>query len=222
MNTKFEKFIKKKENILNKCIENGKITEFDIEFMDNLDNYVFNGIPISFHIKYFNPIDIDVTLNGKCFDRALLLFIANSDAEYVTADIKELELHFGKDYARHAWIELNGYVYDPTSLLRYEKDIWYKLQEPTNIKKHIKDDYGSETLIWYENVRNKKKEDYMPDGKFYHELGMTIPLYQSIAEKLDNPELNYKLNRYLNEIHYNEEEYDKYINDEFQKVIVKK
>lgn len=97
----------------------------------------FNCIPISMHIRYLKPL----TPPGKCYDRSLFMFFCFDDALLVRGYNKDLELSYGKKNAGHGWIEIGSYVYDPTLMMRFERDLYYKMYSPTNVHKVTKEDY---------------------------------------------------------------------------------
>lgn len=169
----------------------------------------FNTIPVSIHIKYLKPL----LPPGKCYDRSLYMFLCFDDALLVCGDCKDLELEYGKDSSGHRWIEIDDYVYDPSLLMRFEKDIYYKIYLPTNVERYTKEEYIKKNREFYEKVKNTAIEDFMSSGKKRHELCVTIPLLQSIVELSTNSEFKKDLDNYLELIKYDEksvfEEIDK-------------
>ena len=49
------------------------------------------------------------------------MFLAQPSSILVRGNIKTLEYKYGKEKSRHGWIEMDDYVYDPTSLYKYKK-----------------------------------------------------------------------------------------------------
>mgnify|MGYP003299039579 CR=1 FL=1 len=127
-NIKKELYFFRKEVLFNKGIKEGKIVPFDDCFYEKMSHTYFNCVPISMHIKYLKPLSGP----GKCYDRSLFMFFCFDDALLVRADIKNLELLYGKENAGHGWIEIDDYVYDPSSTLRFDKKLYYQIYNPTN------------------------------------------------------------------------------------------
>lgn len=61
---------------------------------------------------------------------SLYMFFCLDNAILVRGDIKSLELQSGPYDAFHGWIELDNYVYDPTALMRFDKDLYYQIYQP--------------------------------------------------------------------------------------------
>ena len=186
--------------LYHKGLKDGSITFFDEEFYEKMGSTYFNTIPVSIHIKYLKPL----LPPGKCYDRNLYMFLCFDDALLVRGDCKYLELEYGKDSSRYGWIEIDDYVYDPSLLMRFEKDIFYKIYLPTNVERYTKEEYINKNREFYEKVKNTAIEDFMPNGKKRHELCVTIPLLQSIAELSTNSEFKKDLDNYLELIKYDE------------------
>lgn len=143
-----------------KGIAEGKIVPFDDGFYNKMSNTFFNCIPISMHIKYLKPI----IGPGKCYDRSLFMFFCFDDALLVRGDNKDLELQFGKENAGHGWIEIDDYVYDPSLMMRFDRDLYYKIYSPTNVHKSTKDDYKKVNGSYYDDVKNTTVADFQFGG----------------------------------------------------------
>ena len=63
-------------------------------------------------------------------------------------------LKHGKNHSGHGWIELDNYVYDPTHLMRFDKDLYYKMFCPTKVKKYSTKDYMKNNKELYEDIKN--------------------------------------------------------------------
>ena len=204
---------------LYKGLQNGTIQEFDDELYSILNKTLVSTIPVDLHIKYLKP-----TLPpGKCYDRSLYMFFALDDSVLVRGDLKDLEYEYGKEDAGHGWIEMNGYVYDPTSRLRYEKDVYYKLFKPTNVEKCTHEEYihtSEENRYYYERIMNTTRDTFKVEGSERRSLGTTIPLLMGIAE--NSEEFKKELIKYLKEINYDEAEIFGEIEDEYDKLLHEK
>lgn len=191
-------YFSKIDLLIRKGLAEGKIVPFDDEFYKKMSSTYFGCIPISMHIKYLVPTG-DL---GKCYDRSLYMFFCFDDALLVRADNKDLMLRYGKDYAGHGWIEIGNYVYDPTIMARFDKDLYYKIYSPTNVNKTSKEDYIKINGSYYDDVRNTKIEDFQIGGSKRTDLCVSIPLIMGIAEYSDNEDFKKELNEYLKLIQY--------------------
>ena len=166
----------------------------------------FYCIPISMHIKYLKP----TAPPGKCYDRSLFMFFCFDDALLVRADNKDLELRFGKENAGHGWIEIGNYVYDPSLMMRFEKDLYYKIYSPTDVHKATKEDYKKVNGSYYDDVRNTSIDDFKIGGSKRTDLCVSIPLVRGIAEF--NEQFKKELEEYLTLIQYDEKQvYDELV-----------
>lgn len=219
-NIKKKLYFAKANRLLIEGIKNNEVIPFDDDFYDKLKHTIIYCLPVSMYIKYLKP-----TLPpGKCYDRSLYMFFCFEDAVLVRADIKTLELKYGKDNAGHGWIELGDYVYDPTTLMRYKKNLYYKIYQPTNITKSTKEDFYSQkdSKEFYEDVTSTTIDDLKPHGRKRIDLYSVIPLVSGTAYKSNNTEFISELEEYLSLIDYDEEEINNEINEKLQKTKKKK
>ena len=189
------------EMLLKKGIKNGDISPFDISLYKQLENVYINGLTMSMYIKYLRPI----IPPGKCFERSLYMFLSLENSILVRGDVLDLEYKYGKTNSRHGWIEIDNYVYDPSLLLKFKKDIYYEIYKPSNVIKCTKEEYLSnkEGKIQYNLIKNTKLNDYLPDGKRRFEVEATIPVISEIAKLSNNKELREDLYNYKKLIKYN-------------------
>lgn len=204
-------YFKKTELLLSKGIKDNKIIPFDNEFYEELSHTIIAGLPASMHIKYLKPI----LPPGKCYDRSLFMFLSIKNSILVRANTKDLELKYGKENSGHGWIEKDKYVYDPSLMMRFDKDLYYEIYKPTNIEKCNKEEYCSigDNLEFYNDIKYTTVEDYKPNGKKRIELLMSIPLTIAIAQNSNNQEFINELNEYLETIDYDEEEINNELNE---------
>lgn len=203
-NLKRELYFAKMALIYEKGLTEGSIVPFDDEFMEHLNNKFFNGVPVSMHMKYLKPI----MPPGQCYDRSFYMFCCFDDVLLVQGDNKDLELRYGKDHAWHAWIERGDYVYDPSIMKRFDKDLYYKMFMPKNIVKRAKEEYCSseESKKIYDSIADSKVEDYMPNGKNRTSLLVSLPLVMGIADVEGNEEMKKELDAWLERIDYDPEQ----------------
>lgn len=210
----------KVEQLTNKGFVDGTIVPFDEELYAKLSKHFVSGLPISMHIRFLRP----ALPPYKCYDRSVYMFYCLDDVVLVRGDIKPLEVTFGKESAGHGWVEDDKYVYDPSTLLRYEKDLYYKINEVSNVKKYtVEDDLAmEETKKLYKSIKNSSIDDYKVNGKNRFDLIMSIPLVKAIAEQTCNHDFIKAVDSFIKETEYDEEEIFKQINTEYKKRVLNK
>lgn len=211
-------YFSKLQILFKKGFEDGSIVPFDDSFYERLSHTYIKCIPVSMHIKYLKPI----VGPGKCLDRSLYMFLCFDDALLVIGDLKNLELKYGKEHMCHGWIELGDYVYDPSLLLRFKKDVYYKLYCPTNVHKCNVEQYVEDNKEFYDDIKQTTLDDYKLGGKKRIELCVMIPLLKGIADKTNNEEFKRDLLYYLSSIQYDEQQISEELNAKFQSAYKKK
>lgn len=198
-------YLKKITLLLNQGILDKKIVPFDEDFYEKMRHTYFNGIPIAMHIKYLIPL---TGMPGGCYDRSCLMFFCFSDAFLCRGNNKELELRYGKENSGHGWIEIGNYVYDPSLLMKIDKDLYYSVYEISNVSKQTLVDYCStpEKKIAYDNITKTSLQELKNPGIKRINLISSIPLIKGIAEMSNNQDFQRELNEYLELINYDEEE----------------
>lgn len=207
----------KMQLLFNQGMTDKKIIPFDDEFYEKLNHTYISGLPVAIHIKYLKPI----VSPGKCYDRSLYMFFCFDDAILVRGDNKDLELRYGKDNAGHGWIEMDSYVYDPSLMMKFDKDLYYEIYKPTNVSKCTKQEYCStrECQEFYTNIKNTIVDDFKPYGRKRLELSMTMPLIIGIAQNSGNQEFINELNNFIALIQYDEEKVYIELNEAMQKTM---
>lgn len=194
--------LKKKLNFLrcdlliNEGLRNGTIVPFEDDLYERLSKIYFNGYPLSIQIKYLKPM----VGPGQCEDRSWFITMAFDDALWVSGDNKDLELKFGKQGAWHFWVEHDDWVYDPTLLYKFKKEVYYNIYLPTNIVYRKAEEYKKHE--WYQDVVKTTVEDLKPGGKKRVNLCMSIPLVQGISQMSDNKDFINELDQHLKMIEY--------------------
>ncbi len=100
------------------------------ELFDALRPFHYSAIPAS--IMLFT-IDL---CNGYCYDRARLMQLAFNDAKVIHADIEQLRITAGEEFAEHAIVETKEFgggktwIVDPSIGLVYEKNFYFKIEKP--------------------------------------------------------------------------------------------
>lgn len=194
----------KMELLFKKGIEDGSIIPFDEEFYSKLNNTYIDGLPVSMHIKYFKPI----VSPGKCFDRSLFMFFSLDNSILVRGNNKDLELRYGVECAKHGWIEMDNYVYNPSYMMRFDKKLYYKIFMPTELHRINKQEYCSneDRKKLYDYVKNTTIEDYKPNGNKRIKLATIIPLVLSLSQLSDNEIFVKDVKDYLSLIEYDKKE----------------
>lgn len=205
-------YFKKANIIFRNGILNKEIEPFNDDFYNELAKTYIFGLPVSIHIKYLKPNRPP----GKCFERSLYMFLAQPSSILVRGNIKTLEYKYGKENSRHGWIEMDDYVYDPTSLYKYKKDLYYKIYEPTDITKTTKEDYIKENKEEYYKTK-KTLEDYLPDGDNRIDLYSLIPILEEIVLLINDETFNKEIENYFKLIKYNKDTFEEEIEKIFQK-----
>lgn len=196
-------YFARSELLVDKGLSDGSIVPFSNDFYEQMNHTYASGIPVALEIKYLKPRPGEF---GQCYDRSLKMFFCFDDALLVRGNRKDLEFMHGKEDSCHRWIEIGDYVYDPTSLYRFEKKLYYKIFGVSDVKKCTMEEYvkidGNKI---YENVKNTTLDDFRPGGSKRHELLFIIPLLIANS-KFYGEEYEKALNDYLLSIQYDAEQ----------------
>lgn len=206
-------YFKRLEMLFNKGLNEGKITEFDEEIYEKMDGTIISCLPVSLYIKYSKYL----FPQGTCYDRSLYMFLALDDAFLVRGNNKDLEINNGKGHGGHGWVEVGNYVYDPSLMLRFDKDLYYKLYGCSNVRKIDKNTYLEEFKNFVEQHVSTDFDEFKPGGKRRLELGVLITQVKALSNFLDDEDFKRELNEYLSYIEYDE----KQIQEERYKVLKK-
>lgn len=142
METIFYNHLKKypdRLELYNEARKNRKISEFDLELLSKLKKTVYGGIPGNIYLYAF-PTNFE-TIGNKLE----ILAWAYRDKKYKlvhgnTNSTKEIMFHEydSKHLDYNSWMEvkigLKEYVIDTFSMLMFEKDIYYQLENPQVLK----------------------------------------------------------------------------------------
>ncbi len=205
-----------KFNILSsKAFQDGKITKFEDEIFEKMSNTIIACLPVSLYIKYSNYL----FGKGTCYDRSLYMFLALDDALLVRGNNKDLELMYGKDNAGHGWIEIGNYVYDPSLMLKYDKDIYYTLYGCSDVYKIDKKTYLEQHKEFVDANVSYDFDEFKPNGKRRLELGVLIIQFRELSELLGDEKFTNDLNDYLSLIEYNEKQIQEERNKAIQEML---
>ncbi len=183
-----------------KAFQNGKITEFDDEIFEKMGNTIVACLPVSLYIKYSKYL----FAKGTCYDRSLYMFLALDDALLVRGNNKNLELMYGKGNDGHGWIEIGNYVYDPSLMLKFDKDTYYALYGCSNVYKIDKKTYLEQHKEFVDENVSHNFAEFKPNGKRRLELGVLIIQIRAMSELLGDEKFTNDLNDYLSLIEYDE------------------
>lgn len=201
-----------KFNILfEKAWQKGKITRFDEKIFQKMSNTIIACFPVSFYIKHSNHM----FAQGTCYDRSLYMFLALDDAILVRGNNKDLEYNYGKGHEGHGWVEVGNYVYDPSLMLKFDKDTYYTLYGCSNVSKIDKKTYLEQHEDFVDEHVSHDFDEFRPNGKRRLELGILIMQVRALSEMLGDESFANDLNSYLSLSEYDE----KQIHDERQRVI---
>lgn len=194
-------YVSKTNMLIKEGLSKGNIVPFEKELYDRLNKIYFVGIPMSMYLKYLKPNN---KLLKQGLDRSLFITMGLKEATLARGNVKNLELEFGKEHALHGWVECGKWVYDPTTLLKFKKDLYYKIYEPTNISYSKPEEYTDDT--WYQEIIHTALKDLKPNGKKREDLIISVPLIQGYANAINNRELSNELGKYLNKVSYKQKE----------------
>ena len=215
-----ELFLNKTNYLFAKGLQSGDIVPFDDNFYQQMSQTYINALPVSMDIKYLRP-----TLGpGKCYDRSLRMFYCFENALLVRGDLKTLKLNAPKYDPGHGWIEMDGAVYDPTYLMKFNKDLYYKMFGVNNVAKCTLAEYCQEPncKAYYDEIKNTTLADYQPGGRKRWELLTTVPLVKGIAELSNNPAFQKELDAYLTSINYDEEQVFNLVTNKINELVTNK
>ena len=206
-------------NILfNKGLKEGKITRFDEEIFDKMSNTIIACLPVSLYIKYSNHL----FAQGTCYDRSLYMFLALNDALLVRGDNKDLEYNYGKGHEGHGWVEIGDYVYDPSLMLKFDKDTYYSIYGCSNVKKIDKQNYLLQHQDFVDEHVSTDYAEFKPNGKRRLELGVLIFQIRVLSEILGDEQFTKDFNDYLTLIEYDENQIREERENAIQKILTDK
>jgi len=207
---KWELFKLKKHRLLVSGLKKGLIKPYDEELVANLRHVYYGGIPASVLLL------LDNYCQGKCYDRALLITFGFGDDDFrlVDADIDSItfqpryvdkyrnsnDIHYGNHcFAERTTKDGITWVYDTTAGLVFEKDLYYKLQNPKITT--INDKNAIKNYIEYQSIKNAniEQDKYILPMIMPHieaSVEKALPFYQSMVRD--------EIERFKKEINYDE------------------
>lgn len=200
-NLKKDIYFKKLSILLKYYYSEGKISLFDDEIFKRMERTYICALPVALQIKYaryFFP-------EGSCYDRSLYMFLALDNAILVRGDIKSLEYLYGKDCAGHAWIELGDFVYDPTTMQKFDKDVYYILYECSNVEKINKEEYLKTNRDFVRQSVSYDIKDFLPNGRKRMQLASIVMQIKNNVKCMNDEHFIMDLEKYLALTDYNEQ-----------------
>ena len=160
-NLKKKIFFKRFKILFVKALDDGKITKFDNEIYTKMNDTIIACLPVSLHIKYSNYLFPDHT----CYDRSIYMFLALDDALLVRGKTKSLEYRYCSEESGHGWVEIGNFVYDPSLMLKFDKNIYYSLYWCSDVTKTDKKTYLSQHKEFFDSYVSHDIDDFKPGGK---------------------------------------------------------
>lgn len=158
--------------MLDNGIKVGLVKPINEEMYNRLKNYFFAGLPLNIQVKYVRP---NIS-GGKCDIRARFLMFAFDEAILVKGNHGVIQTLSENEDGEHWWVEDETSVYDPTSLLAYDKDFYYRLNHVKNVEKFRREELLEDPYI--KRINDSSLEDLLPQGKSRFDLLESIPLLE--------------------------------------------
>ena len=201
-NLKGKLYFMKLKLLFTKAIKEGKITRFDEDIFTKMSNTIISCLPVSFYIKYADYL----IGKGTCYDRSLCMFLALDDAILVRGSNKDLEYNFGKKNAGHGWVEVGNFVYDPSFMLKFDKDTYYSLYECSDVKKIDKSTYLENNRDVIDTFVSHDYNDFRSGGKRRLDLDVIAIQIQALCQMVGDEKFTKEFEDYLSFVEYNAEQ----------------
>jgi len=198
--TKKKLYFIKHDYLFNKAILKGLVTEFDEEVFKKMDRTIISCLPVSLYIKYSQYLFPE----GTCYERSLYMFLALDDALLVRGSNKDLEYNYGKGNEGHGWVEIGDFVYDPSLMLKFDKDTYYSLYNCNNLIKVDKKTYVDKYKDFIDSYVSYDLDEFKPNGNKRMDLGILIKQIKILSGILKDDDFTDDLNEYLSLIEYDE------------------
>lgn len=178
-----------RKNVLyNAAVSANKIREFSEEIDNNLRNTIYTVLPSIIYLKYERPMN----LSGNSMERAYLLSIAVPDSYVVVGDVDGIGEHY--------WVETLETVYDPTSLLEYDKDVYYVLNTFKSLQVITREELDQTGFIQF--CRRRQMQDFQTDSTYFYDLETILPFIQNGIKYRALPEYKKEIDDYLEKLEY--------------------
>jgi len=188
--------------LFDKALKEGKITKFDDEIFEKMSSTIIAGLPVSLYIKHSNLL----FARGTCYERSLYMFLAIDDALLVRGNNKDLEYNYGKGHEGHGWIEVGEYVYDPSLMLKFNKETYYTLYDCSNVTKIDKQTYLLQHKGFVDSHVSHDFDEFNHNRKRRLEFGLLFFQLKALSELLGDEQFAKDLNNYQSCIEYDEKQ----------------
>ncbi|MBR1377125.1 MAG: hypothetical protein IJ565_04885 [Bacilli bacterium] len=205
-------FMIKSNLLLKKGIISGEVKEIEEDTLLKLKDKYFNCMSLYTRIKYFQPVKGEP---GQCYERSMFLLPAINNAILVRGEQKTLALEYGEGHAGHGWVEDDEWVYDPTTLLKIKKDLYYKIMGVYDVHKYTKNEYEESEV--YQQIMESSIDDYKKGGKYRYDLITMVPLLTNLSKYKTVLEYKNNVDAFLEEVDYDYDTIFEEMKEEFNK-----
>lgn len=174
--------------IYNSAVTSNKIREFNPMIDENLRNVIYTVLPAIIYIKYERPMKH----TGNSQERAYLLSAAIPDSTVVVGEVVDIGEHF--------WVESGNVCYDPTSLLEYDKDVFYDINGIKKTQVISKAELEQTDFIQF--CHQRKISDFENDPTYFTDLEALLPMIIKGIKYRAMPEYKKEIDDYLKKIGY--------------------
>lgn len=201
-NLKKKLFFKRFDLLFNKGVRDGRICEFDDQIYEKMDGTIVSCLPVSMYIKHSDHL----FPSGTCYERSLYMFLALGDGVLVRGNDKALEYRCGEGHGGHGWVEVGDYVYDPSLMLRFDRNLYYNLYGMSDVYKCDKKTYLAEHHDYFDSHVSHDLDEFKPGGKRRLELGFYIMQLRALESLVNDDSFTHDLESYLELVEYDEAE----------------
>lgn len=161
---------------------------YDIKLMEKMYNIRFSGIPLTFTL-----LDLRKT-ERHCHETADMLVFLIENSSRVTGNLPDI---VGKDKS-HSWVEDGEFCYDATEGVKWKKDVYYRLNKPTDIVIHPRE----------ESLEKMHLRTQKPDSPKELMVALMRDLEANVFKQLYRPFLRNYMQRFIKEKNLDVVDYD--------------
>jgi len=167
-------------------IEKKLILPFEKEVFDSLDELIYDGVPVGIYMTHIQP-NPKQWIN-KRDERSVMLSLAFKDCHLMQGYCKCPE----EDHFFHCWVENDGWVYDPTYMMKFKKELYYKVFKPNIVEIQSRKELEEE--IYYQECLS---------GNIHPTAVLcAMILLEGTAEKDNNQDLKNEMKLFKEKINY--------------------
>lgn len=190
--------------IYNSAVSNNRIRPFSNFLDEKLRTIIYSVMPAIIYIKYERPLKPP----GNCRERAYLLSVAIDNSVVVSGE--------QYDIGEHYWVEDGDTCYDPTSLLEYDKDVYYSVNGIKNVK--VISHKELEELGFIQYCKRRKISDFDKDPVYLSDLDAILPYIFNSVKYRALPEYKKEIDDYLERLGYYRKKDEKLRQDLFRQL----